>query len=255
MDDYEVMEETEVEDYYDNVEVEEMESDEEDDNIGEEEVEETRVEVIYIRPEESDEEEGNIGDDEEEVEETGVEVIYIRQEESDEEVEETEVKVIYIRPEDTNNEEEEEAMWWRRVAMSDQPVRIRTVMKMSPFVLDTIKEEEEPQEVEEELQEEEEVPHEVEEELQVEEEGPQEEVEELIVEVKEENGNTRRPLEQEVMEARASEESLQPRRRWWRPKCLQRSSRKSRGSSGGERKPSRFLRFRLCCCISINTVE
>ncbi|XP_071970908.1 uncharacterized protein [Engystomops pustulosus] len=53
----------------------------------------------------------------------------------------------------------------------------------------------------------------------------------------------------EVKVAWASEESLQPRRKWWRPKCLSPGSgRKSSRSSKGEKKPSRFMRFLLCCC-------
>ncbi|XP_071969545.1 uncharacterized protein [Engystomops pustulosus] len=273
MDDYEAIEEAEVEELvmevYNNIGAEEMEeiyirqeSDEEEGYIGdEEEVEETGVEAIYISQGESDEEEGNIGEEEEEVEETEVEVIYIRQEESneeegyigdeEEEVEETAVEAIYISEEEVpemkeeinskEEEEEEMAMWWRRVAMSDQPVRIRTVMKLTPFTLDTIEEEQTPQEEEEQTPQEEE------------EQTPQEEEEQVVAEVEE--VSPRRPLGQEVMEAGASEESPLPRRRWWRPKCLQNSSsKKSRSSSRGERRPSRFLRF-LLCCISIDTVE
>ncbi|XP_071969332.1 uncharacterized protein [Engystomops pustulosus] len=252
MDDYEAIEEAEVEELVmEVIYIGQKEIDEEEGYIGddeEKEVEETEVEEFYIRQDESDKEEGNIGEEEEEeVEETEVEEFYIRQEESDEEegyigdneeqeVEETEVEVIYIRQEGSNDEkeveEEEMAMWWRRVAMSDQPVRIRTVMKLKPFAFDTIEEEEEAQEEEEEAQEEE---------------------EQVIVEVKE--VSPRRPLGQEVIEAGASKESPLPRRRWWRPKCLQKSSRKkSRSSSRGEGRPSRFLRF-LLCCSSIDTVE
>ncbi|XP_072011175.1 uncharacterized protein [Engystomops pustulosus] len=225
----EEMEETGVEAIY----IRPEESDEEEGNIGDDEeeteVEETGVEAIYIRPEESDEEEGNIGErEEEEVEETEVEAIYIRQEESDEEegnigddeeeeVEETGVEAIYIRPEESDEEEEEMAMWWRRVAMSDQPVRIRTVMKLRPFALDTI---------EEDAQEEEEGAQEEEEDAQEEEEEAQEEEEQVVAEVEE--VSPRRPLGQEVMEVGATEESPLPRRRWWRPKCFQNGSSKKR---------------------------
>ncbi|KAG8540858.1 hypothetical protein GDO81_030155 [Engystomops pustulosus] len=100
-------------------------------------------------------------------------------------------------------------------------------------------EEEDHQKVEEDVEEEVEHLEEQEEEI--------EDVEEILVD---ENITEapRRPSGLDVIEAWASEESLQPRRRWWRPKCLSRGSNHRSRNSGGDRRPSRFLRFLFCCC-------
>ncbi|XP_071972137.1 uncharacterized protein [Engystomops pustulosus] len=161
----------------------------------------------------------------------------------------------------TEDEEEEEKIvemrrWWRSVRASGAPIRITTVRKLRFFDLfDNIEEGDEAEEEEEEEWEELKVEEDEEEEeewkdLEVEEADVKgevenrEDLEEKIEDVEEisldENIITespRRPSGLGVIEAWASEESLQPRRRWWRPKFL------SRGSSC-----RRFLRFFFCCC-------
>ncbi|XP_071970277.1 uncharacterized protein [Engystomops pustulosus] len=168
----------------------------------------------------------------------------------------------------TEDEEEEEKIvemrrWWRRVRASGAPIRITTVRKLRFFDLfDNIEEGDEAEEEEEEEWEELKVEEEEEEEewkeLEVEEEE-EEEWKEMEVEEEDEDvedicvdeniiESPRRPSGLGVVEAWASEESLQPRRRWWRPKCLSRGSSSKSRSSGGDRRPFRFLSFLLCCC-------
>ncbi|XP_072006363.1 uncharacterized protein [Engystomops pustulosus] len=65
----------------------------------------------------------------------------------------------------------------------------------------------------------------------------------------------RRPLGLEVKVAWPSVETVLPRHRWWRPKCLSKSSERKTNIRDGQ-KPSRFLRFlRLCCCCCANAAE